>query len=97
MLRIKEIMKEKNVTAQDLAEKLDVTSSCISRYINGNPTVSTLYKLADALGVTVTDLFNTEIPSIEGYVIIDRQLYRLNSTEDLKKALETARHGMQHG
>lgn len=91
MLRIKEIMKEKNVTAQDLADKLDVTTSCISRYINGNPTVSTLYKLADALGVTVTELFESRTNRVEGYVVISGILYRLNTVEDLRKALETAK------
>lgn len=91
MLRIKEIMKEKNVTAQDLADKLDVTTSCISRYINGNPTVSTLYKLADALGVTVTELFESGTNRVEGYVVISGILYRLNTVEDLRKALETAK------
>lgn len=91
MLRIKEIMKEKGVTAQDLAVKLNVTTSCISRYINGNPTVSTLYKLAEALGVSVTELFDSDRNEVEGYVLIRGKLYKLQSANDLQQALDAVR------
>ena len=56
-LRIKEILKEKGLTQKDLAQKLDVTEMAVSKVINGSPNVSTLERVADALGVEVSELF----------------------------------------
>ncbi len=56
-LRIKEICKEKGITITSLAEALGVTQESMSRTINGNPTITTLDKIATALGVEVADLF----------------------------------------
>ncbi|WP_300728172.1 helix-turn-helix domain-containing protein [uncultured Bacteroides sp.] len=90
MLRIKEIMRDKNITVQELADKMGVTSSCISRYINGNPTVSTLYKIAEALEVSINDLFNEQEQSLEGYLMISGNFYKITNLTDLRKALDFA-------
>lgn len=55
--RIKEILKEKGLTMEQLAGMLDITRITLTRNINGNPTVDTLKKIAVALGVPFTDLF----------------------------------------
>lgn len=55
--RIKEILKEKGMTMEQLAGMLDITRITLTRNINGNPTVDTLNKIAVALGVPFTDLF----------------------------------------
>lgn len=58
MLRIKELLKEKGVTAKQLAEKLGKSESSVSLTIkNGNPTADTLQKIADVLGVELWELF----------------------------------------
>ena len=56
-LRIRQILKEKGITAAQLAERLGITHGAMSLTINGNPTLSTLEKIADALEVPFTDLF----------------------------------------
>lgn len=56
-LRIKEILKSKGMTSAQLAEQLGITKGAFSNSINKNPTLSTLEKIADALEVSVTDLF----------------------------------------
>ena len=53
-LRIAEIMQEKGLTLTDLANKIIRTD------INGNPSLSNLYEIADALGVKITELFPEE-------------------------------------
>lgn len=55
--RIKEILKERGLTMEQLAGMLDITRITLTRNINGNPTVDTLKKIADALQVPFTDLF----------------------------------------
>lgn len=60
MLRIKELLKEKGVTAKQLAEKLGKSESSVSLTIkNGNPTADTLEKIAVALGCDVSELFES--------------------------------------
>ncbi len=56
-LRVKEICKEKGITIGDLADKMQMLRESLSRAINGNPTKETLEKIAEALGVPVSDLF----------------------------------------
>lgn len=56
-MRIKEVIKQKGMTAKELAAKLGISEGALSLAINGNPTVETLEKIASALGVSVSDLF----------------------------------------
>ena len=58
--RIKPYRKSLNLTQQELAERTGVSRTVISQMENGVPiniTVSRLKKLADALGVTIFELF----------------------------------------
>ena len=56
-LRIKEVIKEKGMTITELADKMGINRVNLSIMVNGNPTVETLNKIADALDVSVTELF----------------------------------------
>lgn len=56
-LRIKEVCKEKGILQKDLAEKLGITDIALRASLKGNPTIGTLQKVADALNVPITDLF----------------------------------------
>jgi len=57
--RIKELRAEKNMSQQDLAAKCNFEKSNMSRLEAGrvNVTLSTLQKVADALGVKIIELF----------------------------------------
>lgn len=59
--RIKELRHEKNLTQRALAEKTHLSYGFISDIENGNrtPSLNTLNKITEALGVSVTDLLNT--------------------------------------
>ena len=69
-LRITAIMQEQGLTLPDLAERLTtkdkdgnvrkLTSAAIGARINGNPSLSNLYEIANALGVKITELFPEE-------------------------------------
>ena len=56
--RIKEVLDEKKLTQQWLANKAQVTYASINMYVNGKrePSLETLKCLSDALGVKVRDL-----------------------------------------
>lgn len=57
--RIKEVLKEKGMTAKDLANAIGISTQAISQAINGNPTIGTLEKIANAMGVPVVELLCT--------------------------------------
>ena len=59
-MRIKEVMKEKGVGVQELADKLGVSRQALSRQINGNLMVDTAQRIADALGVSIAELFESK-------------------------------------
>jgi transcriptional regulator with XRE-family HTH domain len=57
--RTKEILKAKKITTASLAEKVGITRANMSNIVNGKttPSIPTLEKIADALGVHVSELF----------------------------------------
>ena len=59
-LRIKEIIKEKGMTVQTLADKMGINRVGLSNHINGNPSVAVLEKIAAALEVPIQELFEQE-------------------------------------
>lgn len=56
-LKIKEVAKYKGMTMAQVAAKLGITPITLSQSLNGNPTLSRLTEVADALGVDVSELF----------------------------------------
>ncbi|WP_010665483.1 helix-turn-helix domain-containing protein [Marinilabilia salmonicolor] len=60
MFKIKEIAKEKGITLDELAQRLNMHRVSLSRIIgkNSNPTVKSLQKIADVLEVDLIDLFD---------------------------------------
>lgn len=59
-LRIRETMLEKGISVNEMSEKLGITRQSFYSIVNGNPTMSTLTKIAEILGVTVKELFKDE-------------------------------------
>lgn len=59
-LRIKEVMVEKGVSSIYLAKSLNVSKQTISNIINGRtmPSIDTLEKAADVLGVPIWQFFD---------------------------------------
>lgn len=57
-MRVKEILREKGITAKDLAKLLVLSEGTLSQSLNGNPTLERLTQIANAfLGVPVSELF----------------------------------------
>ena len=73
-----------------IAEMLGVTRDTLTRNINGNPTLETLERIANALEVDIAELFvrNTPDSEVNGYVKVKGTLYEVHSFEDLRKLLE---------
>ena len=76
-LDIKRALREHNMTQVELCKKTGLLTQNMSPIINGNPTISKLFQIAEGIGCDITDLFYPD-PAEE--------------TEERKKALESAKN-----
>ncbi len=62
-LRLRELREARNISMRGLAAKSGLSANALSMIERGktSPSVSTLYKLADALGVPVTAFFGSQM------------------------------------
>lgn len=86
-LRILDICKQAGITQKELAERIGLSAVGLSKAINGNPTKDTLEKIANALNVRITELFE-EPTNINGYIELDGTIHKVSSKEDTKKLAE---------
>ena len=57
-LLIKEVLKRKGISVKELSLLLGVTRDACYKYINGNPTINVLDRIAKVLDVDVRSLIN---------------------------------------
>ena len=59
-MTLKELIKEKGYTQERLAEEIGCTQSAIANWCNGfcGMKLTNLWKIAEALGVTMDDIYN---------------------------------------
>ena len=90
-LRIKEILKQKRMTMNDLALKLGINRVSLSVSVrkDANPQMDTLNKIANSLGVELYELFERKekgIPEVSGYLEVkDKGIIKIGSFDDLEK------------
>lgn len=95
-LRIREILESKDIKVSSLAETVGITRANMSNIVNGKstPSLETLEKIANALGVDITELF---APSSSGGIIgvirIGATNYNINSVSDLSRLLDRIESG----
>lgn len=81
--RIAEILKDRGMTQTDLAERIGISRVGLSKAINGNTTITTLRKIAAALDVDITELFERK-----GDFIAFVRRHGITHTFDTEKALK---------
>ncbi|MRJ09079.1 XRE family transcriptional regulator [Ornithobacterium rhinotracheale] len=88
ILRLQEILEEKNITSKDLSEMADLSQVSISNILNGksSPKIDTINKIATVLKVPITALFVEKTSKIQ--LIIDDNLHTFYSLEELKEFIQ---------
>ena len=81
---IKKIAKEKGKSLNRVARDLFINLSQLSTSLNGNPTLSTLQKVAKSLDVEVADLFPRKV---SGFLEYNGKIVKVRNVEDLEKVL----------
>ncbi|HUF00768.1 MAG TPA: helix-turn-helix domain-containing protein [Anaerolineales bacterium] len=61
--RLRELREQRNISMRALATRSGLSANALSMIERGkaSPSVSTLYKLADALGVSITSFFSSDV------------------------------------
>lgn len=85
--KIRILCKQAGITQKELAERIGLSAVGLSKAINGNPTKDTLEKIASALNVRITELFE-EPTNINGYIELGGTIHKVTSKEDIKKLAE---------
>ncbi len=91
MNRIKDILKEKDITQQELANRLGVTRMSIVKTLAGNPSQETLERIAKALGVEVWELFTPSTSSSDFMALVKagNSYYHATSLSELKEIVRS--------
>lgn len=64
-LRIKELIKERGLSVQEVADRMGISRVGLSQHINGNPSVEVVGRIAEALGVEMWELFKSKSEIVE--------------------------------
>ena len=92
---IAERRKKQGLTQLQLAERLNITDRAVSKWENGKsmPDSSIMLELCDVLNITVTDLLNGEIATMEMGNLKNEQLL-LDMAKELEKKNKTIWNAM---
>lgn len=93
--RIKEILQEQKMTVSVLADTIGITRANMSNIVNGktSPKMETLKKIADALKVKLSDLFEKKESDIIGFLRVHGYLKQVSSLEDLEQLVDDIKTG----
>lgn len=81
---IKRIAKEKGKSMSRVARDLFMNLSQLSASLKGNPTLSTLQKVAKSLDVEVADLFPRKV---SGFLEYNGKIVKVRNVEELERIL----------
>ncbi len=74
---LREIARAKGLKLSDIAARMGTTVSNLLSSVKGNPTVSKIQDIADALGVGMSDLLTLRPESAQGLVVIDGKTWQI--------------------
>ncbi|MCL2510479.1 MAG: helix-turn-helix transcriptional regulator [Bacteroidales bacterium] len=96
MIRLKDILKERNLTLSAFAEQVGISQSNLSNYVNGNisPTLETLEKIANSLNISLTELFK-EKEALEFQIKYNGKVYAIDKDNLLEIIKQKEENGIR--
>lgn len=91
--RLRELRKQRGFTQEEIALRAEITTSYYGQLERGtaNPTISTLNKICDVMGVSITDIFTDSDTNLLGIDALSMQiLHFLHDKTDEEKAVALA-------
>lgn len=96
--KVKHLCKVRGITLKELAGKIGIARESLTRALDGNPTLSTIRGIAEALGVPAWELFSDSSDpgneTIYGIVVYKGTTYRITSMEDLDNLMKLVKKEM---
>lgn len=86
---INRIITEQKISQVRISELTGLSKTYISNFLSGrikNPTIETVQKIADAVGVSMSELFKSE--HFTAMVNYNGEMKQFNKVDDLKKFVE---------
>ena len=89
---VKRIIGENNKRATgcqslaQLAQAMDISAPSLTHALKGNPSLNTIQKMADALNVSVANLFY-DAKGIEGFISVNGMITQFHSKIELNKII----------
>jgi transcriptional regulator with XRE-family HTH domain len=82
IFRLREILKERQLTIAEFSKKSGISQSNLSNYMSGkvSPTLDTLTKIAESLAINVSELFEKE-EDIVIFIKYKNQLIEISQKE----------------
>ena len=75
---LREICRRKGLRLSDVADRVGAGQSNLINSVKGNPKLSTLQEIADALNISVSELLTMRPDAAQGIVIIGGKSYQLS-------------------
>jgi transcriptional regulator with XRE-family HTH domain len=94
---VKEECSRNNISLKSLAEKLGIMPESLSRSLKGNPKLSTIISIANALGVSPSSLLKDRMGVKEGFVYTNKEVHFFSNEEEfelLRKKIFPKRGGI---
>jgi Helix-turn-helix. len=85
MLRIKELCKKNGITQAELAQKMEISASALAQSIAGNPSLDRIEAIAEALNVSIGELFPDSKSKLTALALYGSKSYKAESVEELHK------------
>lgn len=60
-MRIREVIKEKGLTTQEVADQMQISLSALNQSISGNPSIKILRRIAEVVGCQLGEFFTDEL------------------------------------
>ena len=60
-MRIREVIKEKGMTTQEVADQMQISLSALNQSISGNPSIKVLRRIAEVVGCQLGEFFTDEL------------------------------------
>lgn len=86
---VKRLCKQQGKQLKDLASEMNIDASSLTRAMYGNARLDTIEKIAGALGVSVSSLFESvNDEAIEGFIKMKGKIYQFKSRVELENLLK---------
>lgn len=87
--KVKELCKDRGIQLKDLAMKMNIAPESLTRTLRGNPQLSTLNNIADALNIEISELFNHSPQTLQAIIIYKGKTYTANDINSLERIIAT--------